>query len=34
MSEPLRLTDVSRAYRSGDTVLQVLAGASLVAASR
>ena len=33
MSEPLRLREVSRAYRSGDEMLQVLAGADLVLAA-
>ena len=33
MSEPLALRGVSRAYRSGDEVLQVLAGADLVLAA-
>ena len=33
MSDPLRLNAVSRAYRSGDAVLQVLAGADLVLAA-
>ena len=32
MSSPLALRDVSRAYRSGDSTLQVLAGAELVLA--
>ncbi len=33
MNEPLALRDVSRAYRSGDDLLQVLAGANLVLAA-
>ncbi len=33
MNKPLALRDVSRAYRSGDTTLQVLAGADLVLAA-